>query len=185
MYVADSSTEFDIHAEIPHLAEKPLVHRGTRVHNSGHAQPVRAEINSALIGTVIIGEQYRLSTAAHAVVIGVAAHRVRLHHSGAIVVPEHQGAFNGACGQDDLLGAHRPQALARVRLKGVRTTALDDAKTQTVVGGKHGGVGKQCDALIAGQNSQFAQRPVMPSHPLDQVWIAVQLPAHLHLFVDE
>ncbi len=76
-----------------------------------HLDAMIGEIKSRLVGTVVVGEHHRSPTRRYRVAIDVGRHRRGGHDSRAIIIREHQRAFDGTGCQHHLAGAHAPLPL--------------------------------------------------------------------------
>ena len=53
------------------------------------------------------------ATGTHAVAISIGARGIGQHNAGAVIIGEYHRALMGTCCDDDLLGTHLPEAVAR------------------------------------------------------------------------
>ena len=134
--------------------------------NAGAAQGKRYTV-----GAVAGGGQHNPLAAGHAVMRGVALHRIGEHDTRAIVVREQHGPLEAASGQDNLLGADLPEPFAH-RAGCVRACWRFDGRGQiVVVQPEHGAACLNGNAGLcqrAAQAGQMARCRSVAEHGLAQ-----------------
>ncbi len=86
----------------------------TRVHHSGYRHAGLLQVQCALIGTVVVREDNCARAGTDSVTLDVGRRGGGQHHTGPVVVAEHQRTFDRAGGEHHPPGTHAPQPLPRL-----------------------------------------------------------------------
>ena len=114
----------------------------------------------------------------------------RLHHTGPVVVTEHQRPLEAALGQYHLPDPHAPEPLPRARgsfaqVAPLPSTTLRNRQEVMVVVAEHGAAGQQRAVGATAQFGHDAGGPLRSRLAIDAVGASQQAAAELVLFVGE
>ena len=125
----DDGTGIDRNAHLARLVGQSPLGTAAAV-DDADADACILQHDGRLVGVVIVGEDHAVGARCHAIALHHATRGGREHHARTIVVGECDGPFDGARGEDHLMGAHLPQAVARHALRKERRVMVRHALEQ-------------------------------------------------------
>ena len=87
---------------------------GAHIGDGGDRDAGRLQIKGSLVGRVVCGHQHRAVADPHAVAVEIGLRGAGQHDARTVVARKHQRPLDRAGRQHHRLGAHLPQALARL-----------------------------------------------------------------------
>ena len=156
--------------------------------DQGHAQAGVGEVESGVVGGVVVGEHHRTGPWPHRVTVDVALGRRCEHYPRTVVVPEHERALVGPGGEHDLLRTHLPQALADpaapLAMREVVDTVLEHGEVVVIVVTESRGSRQYSHLFHRCETGHHGRHPLVRRRVIDHLAGARQMTARFGPLVD-